>query len=257
MPRTKTTRRASTYFGVSPWSSKEDFEKQTADVNENIVDEEGNGDSPGGSLHFQTGTTVAETGKDGVTCILFVDRNGGIVGVFEGADGDEDGAACRLRRIAGKTVDVAEDYEQYLDCGRDSSWGVLLLVLAGSDEAGDDASLNILAEANGGDSMIITAPANLTWEEQSGLAGCLGSVKLATGFRLKFECHSLINVEIEDKELVKRQIREALAGTQIARIPAVLRAIERLVREQSASHVNVGRLHLTRMFSRSSPSPFT
>ena len=243
MPRTNCRQRS--YFGVSPWQSRDDFGEQASGGGEAMSNVGDAGDQPASSLRFRA-ATVAET-KDGADCVLFVDENGTIVGIFADAEGD--GGKPELRRISGRFLEVAEGFREYLDCGRDSSWDVLLLCLSQSDgnrgtgeeqEAnGDDSHLYILAEAQGGDSLTISAPADLTGEEQAGVAGSVGPVTLATGFGLHFQCRHLINAEIGDDELVKRQLGEALSGTRLP--PSI---VQKLLPRKS--FVNVGSLAIAR-----------
>ena len=247
MPRTRNTTncRPGSYFGVSPWQSKDDFGERTSSGGQLTSGVAGAGDRLTSSLRFRA-ATVTET-KGSADCALFVDKNGSFVGMF--ADIEGHGGDPGLRRISGKFLEVAEGYREYLDCGRDSSWDVLLLCLPQSDGNGDgkthmdtgrdDSHLYILAEAQGGDSLTISAPADLSGEEQAGVAGCVGSLTLATGFGLHFQCRRLINAEIDDVELVKRQLGEALSGTRLA-----CSVVERLL--PGKSFVNVGSLTISR-----------
>lgn len=249
MPRVNNCRQGS-YFGVSPWQSRDDFGEPSSGAGQTTSIAGDAGDQPASSLRFRA-ATVAET-KDGADCVLFVDQRGNVIGIFtdgvgdgEG-DGEGDGGKPALRRITGRFLEVAaEGYQEYLDCSRDPSWDVLLLCLSQSDriagtgeeqETGvDDSHLYVLAEAQGGDSLRISAPADLTGEEQAGVAGCVGPVTLATGFRLDFQCRHLINAEIGDDGLVKRQLGEAL---RLTRLPVDL--VQKLL--PGKSFVNVGSL---------------
>lgn len=209
MPRTKRRDRsgaAPSYFEVHPWQSKEDYGEQGGVIGDDRGDaDEQMPSQPLPPVQFRP-ATVTPTPEDGAGCVLFVKTTGGIVGFF--ADAAEHAASTR--RITGKYLAVAEGaYREALDCTRDASWDLLVLCL--HDATGEH--VYVLAEAHGGDFMTITAPPDLTSEEMAAAAGCVGSMTLATGFGLRFECRALVNAEIDDRELVKRQVREETASS--------------------------------------------
>lgn len=216
MPRAARRNSDNVFFGVSPWQDKDDYDEVHASADLREEDTNDGGDVKESVNPLQQSVlryapaAVTETPTAGAECVLFVYSSGSIAGFFEGTN------ASYLRKITGTHLAAikADGYREYLDCTRDASWDLLLLCL---HDTTNSNPVYVLAETCGGDWMTITAPADLTSEESSAVASCVGRVTLAYGFDLRFECRNLVNAEIEDKGLVRRQVAEAsLLGTRLA-----------------------------------------
>jgi hypothetical protein len=165
-------------------------------------------------------------------CVLFVESDGRLTGFHA----DEGGRA--RQSLTGRFLGVSEGYR---DCERDASWDIVLLCVR---EVGNPEPLYVLGEVNGGDFMTIRAPARLTWEERSSLSTRLGSLPLSTGLHLQFDCHSLINVDVEDKPLVERQFRDALKSEALVELSSSTVDGSSLSSRLSLSYANAGSLRL-------------